>query len=138
MQFGPRRGRKSWHAAFDTALDSFSRVHCQAELEPYAQRYLHHHAFVAERRGDSSNKGHREATPQELAGVTPDPTRAGLVIVGEDTPREFRGNPLDFLKDIAQRGDDSTLQQQYLAATRGQLIRSAPFIRALNVPYIVM
>jgi hypothetical protein len=134
----PDEAPEDWHVAFSEALDTFGRVRCHAEVEPYAQRYLHHHAFVAERRADSSSKGHREATPQELSGMAPDPTRVGVVIVGEDNPREFRGNPLQFLKDIAQRNKDSTLQQQYLDAKRGQPIRSAPFIRALNVPCIVM
>ncbi|SEG50068.1 hypothetical protein SAMN04488133_2413 [Halobellus limi] len=133
----PKEATPDWHAAFRTALDDFGRVRCQAEVEPYAQRYLQHHAFVAERRADSSNKGHREATLQELS-LTPDPTRIGVVIVGDDEPREFRGHPLRLLKAITQISEDQGLHRQYLAAVDGEEICSASFVRALGVPCIVL
>lgn len=133
----PDEANNDWHAAFRTAIDGFGRVRCQAEIEPYAQRYLQHHAFVAERRADSSNKGHREATPQEPS-MTPDPTRIGVIIVGDDDPRQFRGHPLRLLKEITQRNEDQSLYRQYLAAVDGKEIHSAPFVRALGVPCIVL
>jgi hypothetical protein len=133
----PEEATSDWHTAFRTALDDFGQVRCQAEVEPFAQRYLQHHAFVAERRANSSNKGHREATLQELS-LTPDPTRIGVVIVGDDEPREFRGHPLRFLKTISQRSKNQALHRQYLAAMDGEEICSASFVRALGVPCIVL
>lgn len=133
----PEEATDEWHTAHLVALNNHGVVYCQAEVEPYAQRYLQHHASVAEKRSRSSNKGHREATPQEL-GLTPDPLRVGVVIVGTDRPRTYTGHPLEFLKDIALRVDDSVIQQRYRSALRGEKIRSAPFVRALNVPCIVM
>jgi hypothetical protein len=70
--------------------------------------------------------------------MTPDPTRIGVVIVGDDEPRQFRGHPLRLLKEISQRNEDQSLYQQYLAAVDGKEIRSAPFVRALGVPCIVL
>lgn len=128
---------EDWHAVFRIALNTFGPVLCRAEVEPYAQRYLQHHAFVAEQRTGSRNKGHREATLQELLMI-PDPTRIGVVFVGDDEPREFRNHPLRLLGYIAQRSEDPRLHQQYLAAMDGEKICSAPFIRALGVPCIVL
>jgi hypothetical protein len=71
-------------------------------------------------------------------GLKPDPIRVGIVIVGEDQPREFSGNPIEFLYDITHKTDDNILWEQYQAAKRGEKIHSVPFIRALNVPCIVL
>jgi len=133
----PEEASKQWIDAYETAFSANQKVLFQAEVESYGQRYLQHHAYVAERREKSSGKGHREATPQEV-GLKPDPIRVGIVIVGEDHPREFSGNPIEFLYDIAQKSDDPMLRKQYRAAKRGEKIRSVPFIRALNVPCIVL
>jgi hypothetical protein len=133
----PEEASEQWIDAYETAFSTNQRVLFQSEIESYGQRYLQHHAYVAECREKSSDKGHREATPQEV-GLKPDPIRVGVVIVGEDQPREFSGNPIEFLYDIAHKSDDHLLWEQYRAAKREEKIRSVPFIRALNVPCIVL
>jgi hypothetical protein len=70
--------------------------------------------------------------------MTPDPTRIGVVIVGDDEPRRYRGHPLRLLKNISQSSENRSLHRQYLAAMDGKEICSAPFIRALGVPCIVL
>ena len=133
----PEEASEQWIDAYETAFSANQSVLFQAEVESYGQRYLQHHAYVAECREKSSDKGHREATPQEV-GLKPDPIRVGIVIVGEDQPREFSGNPIEFLYDIAHKTDDDMLWEQYRAAKRGEKIHSVPFILALNVPCIVL
>lgn len=133
----PEEASGQWIDAYETAFVASQSVLLQAEVESYGQRYLQHHAYVAECREKSNDKGHREATPQEV-GLKPDPIRVGIVIVGEDQPREFSGNPIEFLYDIAHKTDDNMLWEQYQAAKRGEKIHSVPFIRALNVPCIVL
>lgn len=126
-----------WYRNYATGVRNHGTVQLCTEMKLEARKYIQAKAAT---RGNP-DKSHSERSSRNLR-TDPEASmhEIDVVVTGYDHPKEFRKgkNPWSFIKDLVVGTESSAVLDAYQRAKAGKPVRSAPFVRELGIPCLVL